>query len=70
MHAKRIEWTSALGIDAYIKELKRNLVAAWIATELEKYWLMLTDKELADMVSTLEAAKARMHKEKRNAKLN
>lgn len=54
----------------HLADLKRNYVALHISKELETFWPLLTDQELVDMVNLLEAAKARIYKEKRNAQIN
>lgn len=54
----------------YLKDMKRNYVALHISKELEAYWSLLTDQELVDMVNLMEAAKARIYKEAKNAQIN
>ena len=61
---------SALDKKKYLADLRRKYVALHASKELETYWLLLTDRELADMVNLLEAAKARIYKEEKNAETN
>ncbi|NRA42676.1 MAG: hypothetical protein HRU21_10280 [Pseudomonadales bacterium] len=54
----------------YVSDLKRNYVALHVSKDVELFWPLLTDQELVDMVNLIEAAKARIRKEARNAETN